>query len=78
MLKTIVSPSTSNHTEAAWGRPPESAVASTPGRGTSTGWPLADALFAVAVAAFIVISHHDNIARLLSGRERKLGQSAEG
>ena len=42
------------------------------------GWPVADALFAVAVAGFIVFSHHDNIARLLAGRERKLGQPAEG
>ena len=41
------------------------------------GWPLADATFAVAVAGFILFSHHDNIARLVSGRERKLGESVK-
>jgi glycerol-3-phosphate acyltransferase PlsY len=31
----------------------------------------------VAVGAFIVVAHHDNIRRLLSGTERKLGQRVE-
>src|SRR5436190_1332643 len=39
------------------------------------GWPVAYGLFAVGAAAFILISHHDNIKRLLQGRERKLGGS---
>jgi glycerol-3-phosphate acyltransferase PlsY len=29
----------------------------------------------VVAAAFIVVSHHDNIQRLLQGRERKLGET---
>lgn len=39
--------------------------------------PPAHAAFAVAVGAFIVVAHHDNIHRLLSGTERKLGQRVE-
>ena len=38
------------------------------------GLPLAYAVFAVVVGVFIVAAHHDNIQRLLSGTERKLGE----
>ena len=37
------------------------------------GWPVAYGAFALGAAAFILVSHHDNIKRLLQGRERKLG-----
>lgn len=40
------------------------------------GEPLAAVLAAVGVAAIIVIRHRDNIARLLAGTERRLGQRA--
>ncbi len=36
--------------------------------------PYAYAVFAMAAAALIVALHHDNIRRLLSGTERKIGQ----
>ncbi len=36
--------------------------------------PYAYAVFAVVVAIAIVVLHHDNIRRLLSGTERKIGQ----
>ncbi|MGD0116058.1 MAG: glycerol-3-phosphate 1-O-acyltransferase PlsY [Dehalococcoidia bacterium] len=36
--------------------------------------PFAYAAFAIAAAALIVALHHDNIRRLLSGAERKIGQ----
>ncbi len=36
--------------------------------------PFAYAAFAIAAALLIVVLHHDNIRRLLSGNERKLGQ----
>lgn len=38
--------------------------------------PPAYGLYALAVAAFIVVAHHDNIARLRSGTERRLGERA--
>jgi acyl phosphate:glycerol-3-phosphate acyltransferase len=34
-------------------------------------------LFAVGAAGFLVYSHRDNVARLLAGTERRLGQPAE-
>ncbi|MCC7106301.1 MAG: glycerol-3-phosphate 1-O-acyltransferase PlsY [Chloroflexi bacterium] len=36
--------------------------------------PAPYAVYAVAVAAFIVVAHHDNIGRLFSGTERRLGE----
>jgi glycerol-3-phosphate acyltransferase PlsY len=33
-------------------------------------------VFYVFTAAFVIYSHHDNVARLLAGTERKLGQKA--
>jgi len=36
-------------------------------------WP--HALFAVVGAAFIILSHHDNIERILHGTERQIGSS---
>jgi acyl phosphate:glycerol-3-phosphate acyltransferase len=36
-------------------------------------WPYS--LFAVAAAAFIILSHRDNIQRILTGTERQLGSS---
>jgi glycerol-3-phosphate acyltransferase PlsY len=36
-------------------------------------WPYS--LFAVAAAAFIILSHHDNIRRIFRGTERQLGSS---
>ncbi len=41
------------------------------------GWPAAYMLFGLGAAAFIVASHHDNIQRLLAGRERKLGEPVQ-
>ncbi len=38
------------------------------------GQPFPHFLFGLLGAAFVVISHRDNIARLLQGTERKLGQ----
>jgi glycerol-3-phosphate acyltransferase PlsY len=40
------------------------------------GYPPAFAVAAVAVGALIVVRHRDNIARLMSGTERRLGQRA--
>ncbi len=40
------------------------------------GWSIAYVPFALVVAVFILISHHDNIGRLLKGSERKIGSSA--
>lgn len=40
------------------------------------GAPPALGLFALATAAIVIGSHHDNIARLLAGTERKMGQPA--
>ncbi|MHB0870635.1 MAG: glycerol-3-phosphate 1-O-acyltransferase PlsY [Chloroflexota bacterium] len=40
------------------------------------GQPLPHFLFGLLGAAFVVISHRDNISRLLKGTERKLGQQA--
>jgi len=39
--------------------------------------PYAYAVFALVVAAFIVVLHRDNIERLLSGTERKIGQKEQ-
>ena len=36
-------------------------------------WPYA--LFAIAASAFIIVSHHDNIARIRRGTERQIGSS---
>ncbi len=44
----------------------------------ANGWPVAYVPFAVVVAAFILFSHHDNIQRLITGRERKIGGPAQG
>jgi acyl phosphate:glycerol-3-phosphate acyltransferase len=40
------------------------------------GYPPAFAAAALAVGALIVVRHRDNIARLMSGTERRLGQRA--
>jgi glycerol-3-phosphate acyltransferase PlsY len=43
------------------------------------GWnPPADVIFAVVGAAIIWIAHHDNIARLLRGEERRFDPRARG
>lgn len=34
------------------------------------------ALFAIATAAIVIVQHHGNIARLVAGTERKIGQRA--
>ncbi len=39
--------------------------------------PRSYCLFALGGAAFLVYSHRDNVARLLAGTERRLGQPAE-
>ena len=39
--------------------------------------PFAYAAFAIAVAVLIILLHHDNIQRLLTGTERKIGQKAQ-
>jgi glycerol-3-phosphate acyltransferase PlsY len=46
--------------------------------GVVVGWvsPIL-AAFAIATAAIVIASHHDNIKRLLAGTERKIGQRAE-
>lgn len=41
------------------------------------GQPTALALFAVATGALVIVQHRDNIARLLAGTERRLGQRPE-
>ena len=38
------------------------------------GFPIEYLLYALAGAVFIIVMHRDNIARLLSGKERKLGE----
>jgi len=40
--------------------------------------PWAFAAVAVAGAVFVIVLHHDNIGRLLAGRERRVGERAEG
>jgi len=41
------------------------------------GFPIEYLLYALAGAIFIIVMHRDNIARLLSGKERKLGEKVE-
>ncbi len=41
------------------------------------GFPIEYLAYALAGAVFIIIMHRDNIARLLSGKERKLGEKAQ-
>jgi glycerol-3-phosphate acyltransferase PlsY len=41
------------------------------------GFPVEYLGYAVLGAIMVIVMHRDNIARLLSGRERKLGESAE-
>jgi glycerol-3-phosphate acyltransferase PlsY len=40
------------------------------------GYPASFALAALAVSAVVIVRHRDNIARLLSGTERRLGERA--
>jgi glycerol-3-phosphate acyltransferase PlsY len=40
----------------------------------ASGQPIAYVAFALVVGGFILIAHHDNIDRLVHGKERKLGQ----
>ena len=42
------------------------------------GYPRTSALAAVAVAAIVIVRHHDNIARLRAGTEARLGQRRDG
>jgi glycerol-3-phosphate acyltransferase PlsY len=41
------------------------------------GFPVAYLFYALAGAIIILVMHRDNIARLMSGKERKLGEKAE-
>jgi len=41
------------------------------------GWPLEYLVYALVGSLVIVIMHRSNIARLLAGKERRLGESAE-
>ena len=42
------------------------------------GFPIEYLIYALIGAIFIIVMHRDNIARLLAGKERKLGEKAEG
>ena len=42
------------------------------------GFPIEYLIYALIGAIFIIVMHRDNIARLLTGKERKLGEKAEG
>ena len=41
------------------------------------GFPIEYLAYALIGAVLIIVMHRDNIARLLSGRERRLGEKAE-
>jgi glycerol-3-phosphate acyltransferase PlsY len=42
------------------------------------GFPLEYLIYTLIGALLIIVMHRDNIVRLLTGRERKLGEKAEG
>jgi acyl phosphate:glycerol-3-phosphate acyltransferase len=41
------------------------------------GYPVECLIFALFAALLIIAAHHDNIGRLISGKERRIGQRAE-
>jgi glycerol-3-phosphate acyltransferase PlsY len=54
------------------------AVACVPLGAVALGYPGPSAVAALAVAAIVIVRHHDNIARLRAGTEARLGQRHDG